>query len=148
MKYLLILLLGLFLVPFSQADSGKPGPQYDSVSIGFIPSRAAHHKGEPHVVLEAKTLALHKNAEIEKFFTAMNELASEGRTDNATQFHQPTLYIEAICQGKRVRLFFSGDSHRDKFRHYEEQWKTLHGEVFKYLNKRVSPNYPLNTDTK
>lgn len=146
MKYLHVLLIGLCFVQYSQADSGNPKQEYDSVSIGHIPSKGAHHKGVPHVVLEAKTLAHHKNNDIEKFFIELNDLASEGRTDNATQFHVPTMYIEAIYQGKRVRLFFSGDSKLSKFSLYEKQWKLLHSEMFKYLNTKVSPNYQFNTD--
>jgi hypothetical protein len=146
MKYLHVLLIGLCFVQSSQAYSGNPKLEYDSVSIGHIPSKVAHHQGVPHVVLEAKALAHHKNNDIEKFFIALNDLASEGRTDNATQFHVPTIYIEAIYQEKRVRLFFSGDSNLDKFKRYEKQWKLLHSEIFKYLNTEVSPNYQFNTD--
>jgi len=147
MKFLIIFAFCLLLIQLSLADTASPELSNDTVSIGFVPARYdVFIKGEPYIVLEAKVLATHKNKEIENFFIALNKLASEGRTDNATQFHQQTVYIEAIYQGKRVRLFFSGDSHLDKYNHYEKQWKLLHGEIFKYLNGRVSPNYKFNSD--
>ena len=110
-----LLIVGLCFVQLSQSEPATRQPEYDSVSIGYIPSKGAHHEGALHVGLEAKTLAHHKSIEIEKFFTALSQLASEGRTDNATEFHGPTIYIDAVFQGKRVRLFFSGDSKLDKF---------------------------------
>jgi len=144
MKYFYIVLISLFLLQSSYADSIDIKLKYDKVSIGYIPSRGAIIKGEPHVIIEAKTLTQHKNKKIDNFFIALNNVASEGITDNATRFHQPTNYIEAIFQGKRVRLFFVGDSNLDKFSHYEKQWKLLHNEIYEYLNKEISPNESLN----
>lgn len=135
-----LLIVGLCFFQLSQSEPAARQPEYDSVSIGYIPSKGAHHKGVPHVSLEAKTLAHHKSIEIEKFFTALSQLASEGRTDNASEFHEPTIYIDAVFQGKRVRLFFSGDSKLDKFNRYEKQWKLLHGEIFQFLNPKISPD--------
>jgi len=139
MKYYYIVLMGLFLLQPSYADSSDSKLNYDKVSIGYIPSRVASFKGEPHVILEAKSLVHHKSREIEKFFIALNTVASEGITDNATQFHKPTTYIEAIYQGKRVRLFFSGDSRLDKFSRYEKQWRMHHSKIYTYLNSEISP---------
>ncbi len=144
MKYSYIVLFGLFLLQPSYADTVDTKLKYDEVSIGYIPSRGASYKGKPHTVLEAKSLTHHKNVEIEEFFIALNNLASKGITDNATQFHEPTIYIEAIYQGKRVRLFFSGDSQLDKFSHYEQRWKSLHKMIYEYLNKEISPNHRFN----
>lgn len=134
-----LLFMGLVLGQLSQAAPTTPQPAFDSVSIGFIPSKGAHHKGALHVNLEAKTLAHHKSIEIEKFFTALSQLAAEGTTGNATEFHQPTMYIDAVFQGQRVRLFYAGDSKLAKFSRYEKQWKILHGEIFRYLNPHISP---------
>ena len=140
MKYFLFILFSLFLLQSSYADSTDTELKYDKVSIGYIPSRNASFKGEPHAALEAKALIHHKNKEIEHFFIALNNLASEGITDNATQFHQPTKYIEAVFQGKSVRLSFVGDSNLNKFSHYEKQWKLLHNELYEYLTKDISPD--------
>jgi len=141
MKYFHIVLFSLFLLQPAYADTNDTKLKYDKVSIGYIPSRSASHKGKPHIVSEAASLTHHKNAEIEEFFIAINNLASNGITDNSTQSHKPTIYIEAIYQGERVRLFFSGDSHLDKFSHYEQHWKSLHKMIYEYLNKEISPNH-------
>jgi len=142
MKYfnLILIFLSLFILSPSYADSKDTKLEYDKVSTGYIPARYASRKGEPHATLGAKALTHHKNNEIERFFIQFNKLASEGITDNATQFHLPTTYIEAIFQGERIRLFFGGDSNLDKFRHYEKRWKVLHKEVYEYLIKEISPN--------
>lgn len=140
MKYFYTLLISLFILQPSYAESVDTKLKYDEVSIGYIPSRGSSFKGEPHIILEARALAHHKNKEIENFFIALNNLASEGITDNATRFHEPTKYIEIIYQGKVIRLFFSGDSNLDKFRRYETQWKLLHSEIYKYLNAEISPD--------
>ena len=143
MKKICALLISLFFITFSYAESVVQKIDEDSVSIGYIPSREAHRKGELVVVLEAKTRASHKNKEIEKIFTDLSNLASEGVTDNATQFHKRTMYIDAFYQGKRVRLFFSGDSQLDKFSHYEKKWKLLHDEIYHHLSEKISPNKAL-----
>ena len=140
MKYFNFVLISLLLLSSSYADSADIEPKYDQVSIGYIPARGAITKGEPYVTIEANTLAHHNNREIEKFFSSLNKLASEGITDNATQFHQPTKYIEAVFKGERVRLFFSGDSNLDKFSHYEKRWKLLHEEIYEYLSIEISPD--------
>jgi len=146
MKYFnLILLSSLILLP-SYADSSDVKLEYDQVSIGYIPSKYASMKGDPYTTLVAKALTHHKNKEIEKFFIQLNKLASEGITDNATRFHKRTKYIEAVFQGKRVRLFFAGDSNLDKFRHYEERWKVLHKKIYEYLIKEISPNNSNSAD--
>ena len=144
MKYFYVILFGLFLFQPSYAGAVDTKLKYDEVSIGYIPSRAASYKGKPHTVLEGKSLTHHKNMEIEEFFIALSNLASEGITDNATQFHEPTIYIEAIYQGKRVTLFFSGDSQLEKYSHYEQRWKLLHKAIHEYLNKEISPNHRFN----
>ena len=144
MKYCHVILLSLFLLPPSYTGAVDAKLEYDEVRIGYIPSRAASYQGKPHVALEAKSLIHQKNMEIEKFFIALSSLASKGITDNATRFHEPTIYIEAIYQGERVRLFFSGDSQLDKFSHYERRWKSLHEKLYEYLNKEVSPNHRFN----
>lgn len=146
MKYYYIVFAGVFFLQSSYADSVDTKLEYDKVSIGYIPSRTASYKGEPHTTLESRTSAHYKNKEIERFFIELNKLATEGISDNATQFHQPTKYIEAIYQGKRVSLYFSGDSKLDKFGRYEKQWKLLHGEVYKYLNNKISPNNQFNSN--
>ena len=144
MKYFYIASLGLFLLQPSYAAAVDTELKYDEVSIGFIPSRSASYKGEPHKALRAKSLTHHKNAEIEKFFIALNDLASKGITDNATQFHEPALYIEAIYQGKSVRVSFSGDSQIEKYSRYEQHWKSLHEMIYEYLVQEISPNHRFN----
>ena len=135
-----LLIVGLCFFQLSQSEPAARQPEYDSVSIGNKRLRSGCLAFAPHVSLEAKTPAHHKSIEIEKFFTALSQLASEGRTDNASEFHEPTIYIDAVFQGKRVRLFFSGDSKLDKFNRYEKQWKLLHGEIFQFLNPKISPD--------
>jgi len=144
MKYFYIVLFSLFLLQPSYAGTVDTELKYDKVSIGYIPSRGASYKGKPHTILEAKPLIHHKNSDIEEFFIVLSNLASKRITDNATQFHKPTIYIEAIYQGKRVRLFFSGDSQLDKFNHYEQRWKSLHKMVYEYLNKEITPDHRFN----
>ena len=140
MKYYYIVFAGMIFLQSSYAYSVDTKLEYDKVSIGYIPSRTASYKGEPNTTLESRTSTHHKNKEIERFFIALNNLATEGISDNATRFHQPTKYIEVIYQGNRVSLFFSGDSKLDKFSHYEKQWKLLHGEIYEYLINKISPN--------
>ncbi len=144
MKYYCIILFGLFLLQPTFAGAVDTKLNYDEVSIGYIPSRVESYKGKPHTVLEAKSLTHHKNMEIEEFFIALSKLASKGITDNATHFHEPTIYIEATYQGKRVTLFFSGDSRLEKYSHYEQRWKSLHKAIYEYLNKEISPNHRFN----
>ena len=144
MKYIYIILLGLFLLPPSYADVVDTELEYDEVRIGYIPSRTASFKGEPHKVFEAKSLIHHKNTELEEFFISLSNLASKGVTDNATKFHEPTIYIEVIHQGESVRLFYSGDSQLEKFRHYEQSWKSLHKAIYELLSKELSPNHRFN----
>lgn len=141
MKHLHFLLICLCFTQYSLADTSNLKFEYDSVRIGHIPSKDAHHNGEPHVTLEAKVLAHHQNRDIKSLFMALSNLAAEGRTDNATQFHAPTVYIEAIHQGKQVRLFFSGNSNLSNLRHYEQQWKLLHGSILKYINTKITSEY-------
>jgi len=131
-------LLILLFIPVAQAGTGSAGLKYDSVSIGYIPSRGASFKGEPHVILEGRSLAHHKNPQIREFFVALKKLAAEGRTDNATQFHEPTQYLDVVYQGERVRLFYSGATHLEKFARYEGRWKSLHREIYRFLNRRIS----------
>ena len=144
MKYFYIILFGLFLLPHSYADVVETELEYDEVRIGYIPSRTASYKGEPHKVFEAKSLIHHKNTEIEEFFIASSNLASKGVTDNATKFHEPTIYIEVIFQGESVRLFYSGNSQLEKYRDYEQSWKSLHKATYEFLSKELSPNHLFN----
>ena len=144
MKYFYIILFGLFLLQPSYADVVDTELEYDEIRIGYIPSRAASFKGEPHTVFEAKSLIHHKNTEIGQFLIALSNLASKGITDNATKFHEPTIYIEVIYQGESVRLFFSGDSQLEKYHHYEQSWKSLHKVIYDFLNKDISPNHRFN----
>ena len=147
MKYFYVILFGLFLLQPTYAGAVDTKLKYDEVRIGYIPSRSASYKGEPHTVLAAKSLTHHKNIEIEEFLIALSSLASRGITDNATQFHEPTIYIEAIFQGERVRLFFSGDSQLEKYSHYEQRWKSLHKAIYEYLSKEISPDHRFNLNT-
>ena len=144
MKNFYIMSFGLFLLQPSYADVVDTELEYDEVRIGYIPSRTASYKGEPHKVFEAKSLIHHKNTEIEEFFISLSDLASEGITDNATKFHEPTMYIEVIYQGEAVRLFYSGDSELEKYRHYEQSWKSLHKATYEFLSKELSPNHRFN----
>ncbi len=144
MKYFYITLFGLTLFQPAYAGTVDTELEYDEVRIGYIPSRTASYKGKPHTVLEAKSLAHHKNAEIEEFFIVLSNLASKGTTDNATQFHEPTIYIEVIFQGESVRLFFSGDSHLEKYSRYEKSWKSLHKSIYEFLSKEISPDHRFN----
>ncbi len=143
LKYFYITLFGVFLLQPSYVGADDAELKYDEVRIGYIPSRVASYKGEPQTVLEAKTLTHHKNTEIEEFFILQSNLASKGVTDNATKFHEPTIYIEAIFQGKRVSLFYSGDSQLEKYSDYEQRWKLLHKAIYEYLNREISPNHRL-----
>ena len=144
LKYFYITLFGVFLLQPSYVGADDTELKYDEVRIGYIPSRVASYKGEPQTVLEAKTLTHHKNTEIEEFFVALSNLASDGITDNATQFHKPTIYIEAMFQGKSVSLFYSGDSQIEKYSDYEQRWKLLHKAIYEYLNREISPSHQLN----
>ena len=121
----------------SHAASDSQKLQYDSVAIGAIPSRAASFAGKPSTKLEAKVLVHHKNKEIELLFVALNKLALEGITDNATRFHQPTKYLEVIYQGESIRLFYSGKSALEKFKDYEYRWRLLHGQIYAFLNSDI-----------
>lgn len=141
MKYFFATLFGLALFLPAYAGAVDTELKYDEVRIGYIPSRSASYKGKPHTVLEAKSLIHHENTQIEEFFIALGNVASKGITDNATRFHEPTVYIEAIFQGKSVRLFFSGESDVDRYRHYEQSWKSLHKSIFEYLSKELSPDH-------
>jgi hypothetical protein len=145
MKYFYITLFGLTLLHPAYAGAVDTELEYDEIRIGSIPSRSASYKGKPHTVLEAKSLAHHENTEIEEFFIAISDLASKGITDNATRFHEPTIYIEVVFQGESVRLFFSGDSHLEKYSLYEQSWKSLHKSIYEYLNKEISPNHRFNS---
>lgn len=144
MKYFYIILFSLFIVQPSYAGTVKEKLKYDEISIGYIPSRGASYKGKPHKTFTAKSLVHHKNKEIKDFFITLSDLASEGITDNATRFHEPTLYIEVIFQGKSVRLFYSGDSKLAKYRHYEQRWKLLHKRLHEYLDREISPDHRFN----
>lgn len=144
MKYFYITLFSLTLFQPMYAGALDTELEYDEVRIGYIPSRTASYKGKPHTVLEAKSLTHHKYAEIEEFFVTLSNLASKGITDNATKFHEPTIYIEVIFQGVGVRLFFSGDSHIEKYSHYEQSWKSLHESIYEYLSKEISPDHRFN----
>lgn len=145
MKYFNLILLSLFLLLLQPSyaeskDIKLDNYKYDEVSIGYIPARYASSQGEPQATLVARVLTHHRNKEIEKFFTQLNKLASAGTTDNATHFHQPTKYIEAIFQGERVRLFLVSGSNLEKFKHYEKSWKVLHSKMYEYLIQEISPN--------
>jgi len=140
MKFHTFLLVGLvFLLPVeTQAAENKI--KDDKITIGYIPAKYAFHKGEPTIVLEAKTLAHHHNKDIGGFFEALSKLASEGVTDNATEFHQPTVYLNAVYQGKSITLYNSGESKLEKFKHYEQEWTRLHRSIYSYLIKKIAPD--------
>ncbi|NOX76630.1 MAG: hypothetical protein GXP17_08495 [Gammaproteobacteria bacterium] len=138
MKYIFAIILSLFVAQFLYAEADDVDLKYDKVSVGYIPTRGLAFNGEPYKIFEARTLAKHKNADIAHFFMVLDHLASEGVTDNATQLHEPAQYIEAIFQGKRVRLFYMGESNLEQFKHYERQWTLLHEKIYSYLNDGIS----------
>lgn len=144
MKDFYIILFGLFLLQSSYADVVDTELEYDEVRIGYIPSRVASFKGEPHKIFEAKSLIHHKKTEMEEFFVSLRNLASKGITDNATKFHEPTIYIEVIYQRDSIRLFYSGDSQLEKYRDYEQSWKSLHKAIYEFLSKELSPDHRFN----
>lgn len=121
---------------------------YDSVSIGYIPSRHASFTGTPHTLLEAKSLSHHKNEAIHRFHDQLAKLASQGIKGNATQMHEPTRYIETVYQGQRIRLFYSGDTGLARFQEYEQQWKVLWLAIYQFLSRDISPREQLNLDAK
>jgi hypothetical protein len=145
MKNLYIILFGLFLLQPSYADVVDTELEYDEIRIGYIPSRVASFKGEPHKIFEAKSLIHHEKTEIAEFFVSLSNLASKGITDNATKFHEPTIYIEVIYQRESVRLFYSGDSQLEKYRDYEQSWKSLQKAIYGFLSKELSPDHRFNS---
>jgi len=142
MKKLILFIISLYALPLCSYADAK-SVLYDTVRIGHIPSRGEIFKGAPYIALEANVLSQHKNADIHHFFTALKNIADEGVTDNATQFHQPVVFLEVVYQGERVRLSYSGASTLAKFKVYEDVWKLLHSEMYHYLTKDIKPTAPM-----
>ncbi|MCB1053079.1 MAG: hypothetical protein H6510_02595 [Acidobacteria bacterium] len=122
----------IFMVLFTSL-MGQSTSQQDYVRIGYIPSRGAFMKGEATKILEANSLSFNHNASIKAFYDRMQTLAEAGVIDNATEFHQPTIYLEAMVDGQRIRLSWSGPTNQEKFRVYEREWRKLYADVHTYL---------------
>ncbi len=123
----------------AQPAFGQGAPSdNDYVKISFIPSRGAFFKGVPGNDLQASTSSRHSNAEIRAFHSRIKAIADSGITDNATQFHQPIVYIETKVQGERVRVSFTGGGGQPKFADYERRWRALHGDVYRYLIREIA----------
>lgn len=100
-------------------------------------------KGEPHTTLAAKSLAHNKRKDLEQFLVKLKALAPDGRTGNATRMHEPVIYVDAVFQGERVRLFYSGESRVEKFSRYEARWLALYREMYQYLARNIAPGTSL-----
>lgn len=134
MRYSLALLACLLCPIYSKADAGKE-LQYDSVSIGYIPSKAGYHKGEPGVVHVAKTLRHHKNQEMATFYAGLSDLASQGIKHNGIEIHGATHYIDAEYQGQRLRLFFDGNSGLSSATWFPRLSCALKGKQYAYSSR-------------
>lgn len=139
MRLFLFLVLCFTPAHYLIAGSSDVDLQYDKISIGFIPSRGESFSGQPYKTIEARSLTHHKNKKIASFYKSLSDIAAEGITDNATQFHQPTRYLEAVYQGQNIRLFYTGDTGQEKYKNYEDLWKLLHREMYDYITIHLTP---------
>ena len=128
------IILLLFFTNYALAETA-----YDEISIGFIPSRYASYNGEAHTVMQAKVLSHFENQKFENLFNKIKSISKLGITENVTQFHQATQYIEAAYKGERIRLFYNGPSENPKFKSYEIKWLKLHEEFYSFLTNNMQP---------
>lgn len=138
----MLLILGLLLWQEAAVSDQKPASTeapHDYVQIGFIPARAKAFQGEPYMKMEARVLALHKSDQIKTIFDDIKKVVDGGITDNATQFHQPTIYLDVHFQGESLRIFYSGESGQERFEAYETQWRALHARIYAFLNADLAP---------
>ena len=103
MKYFFLIIATPFILQPYLAYSVDKTMQYDSVSIGHIPSKGAYVIDEPPIIAETKSIPQHKNVERERERASFIELnielknpTSDERSDNAAQFHEPIQHIETI----------------------------------------------------
>ncbi len=111
----------------------------DSIAIGSIPARGAAMSGEPYITLEMSSLAHNNNSDIRQWYERIKALADSGITSNATRFHQPTTYLDAVWQGQQVRVFYVKSEGLEKYSAYEAEWKRLYGELLAELTQRANP---------
>ncbi len=113
----------------------------DYVKIGYIPARGAVFKGEPYTKMEAQVASHHKNKQIKIFFDALRQISDSGTIDNATQFHQATVYLEVQFQGQTLRISYVGASKLERYNEYESQWRDLHRRIFEFIIENLNPEH-------
>lgn len=118
----------------------------DYVKIRFMPSRSGFMKKQPVTELISSTstiVAKHDgsvmgtNAQIKHLYERAKAISEKGIVSNQQYFHVSFLRIEISHMGDTVSLEYVGPSEVEEFAGYEQAWRELYADAYRFLTTDI-----------